>query len=171
MKIDLQKNETYKKIIRKSPIAYILHTIGQVLLWGLGGTLTYLGRVWIFYGDLEFHLVEAVILWFYLATVLFFWWYFWYFTYLLITSHRIEKHSPTMFLWEKKEILWFHEIIKIWFFYPSIIARLLHYGTIEIRSGDEEKNSIRFENAPEPEKVVKYLKDIKTDYHKKWYDK
>jgi len=34
---DLQKNESYKKIIRKSVIAYILHTIGQVILWALGG--------------------------------------------------------------------------------------------------------------------------------------
>jgi len=171
MKIDLQVDETYKTIIRQSPIAYILATFGQVALWALGGTLTYLGRVWIFYWDLEFHLVEAMILFAYLLIVAFFWWYFWYFTYLLITSHRIEKHSPTMFLGEKKEILWFHEILKIWFFYPSIVARLLRYWTIEITSWDEEKNNIRFENAPEPEKVVHYLKEIKTDYHRMGYDK
>ncbi len=163
--------EVHQAIIRQSIIAYLIHTFTNVALFLTGGTLTYLGWVWIFYGDLKFHLIEGIILGIYIFVVLFFRWYFWYFTYLLITSHRIEKNSPTIYLGAKKEILWYHEIIKIWFFYPSFVAKLLHYGTIEITSGDEEKNNIRFKNAPEPDKIVHKLRKIKTEYHKRWYDK
>ncbi len=167
----MSSQETKKAIIRQSILAYIIHSISNVLLFLGWGTLTYLGWVRIFYGDLQFHVIEGIILGIYIFGVMFFWWYFRYFTYLLITSHRIEKNSPTIYLWAKKEILWYHEIIKIWFFYPSFIAKLLHYWTIEITSWDEEKNNIRFKNAPEPDKIVKKLRKIKTDYHKKWYDK
>jgi len=52
-----------------------------------------------------------------------------------------------------------------------VIAKILGYGTLEITSGDEEKNNIRFEDAPNPQKIVYQLKQIKTDYHKKGYDK
>jgi len=167
----MSSKEVNYATIRQSIIAYILHSFLNVLLFIIGWTVTYLWWVWIYYGDLKFHVVEWIILLIYMIIVLFFRWYFRYFTYLLITSHRIEKNSPTIFLGTQKEILWYHEIIKIWFFYPTFIAKLLNYGTIEITSGDEEKNNIRFKNAPEPQKIVKKLKEIKTDYHKKWYDK
>jgi len=155
-------------LIRRSKIGYVLNTFWNFLIFLLAGVIVYLGWIWIFYWDLKMHLIEIIVLGIYIFLVIFLWFYFWYATYLLITSHRIEKHWVTYFLWDKKEILWYHEITKISYSYPSIIAKLFKYWILEIMAGDTEKSNILFELVPNPDKFSATLRQIKMDYHKKF---
>jgi len=164
---DKQSGEKFKKVIRKSIIAYILNTFSDTFLILLWGWFIYLGRNWIIYGDLKFHLTEFIVLSIYWLVVLWIWVYFWYYTYLLVTTHRIEKHRPTYLFWDYKEILWYHEINKISYSYPSLIAKLLKYWTIEIMAWESDKNNIIFEQAPKPEKIVEELRMLKKLSHRK----
>ena len=158
---NIQENESIKQIIRKSLLAYFLNTFSDLFLILLGWWLVYLSWIWLYYGDLKIHPVELIILIIFWAIVLWIWLYFRYNTYLLITTHRIEKHKPTYLFWEHKEILWYHEINKISYSYPSLIAKFLDYGTLEIIAGESEKNNILFEQAPHPEKLTQQLRLLK----------
>jgi len=90
-------------------------------------------------------------------------------TYLLVTTHRIEKHKLTYLFWEYKEILWYNEINKISFSYPTILAKLLDYWSLEIMAWETEKNNIIFEQAPTPEKLAKELKQLKRKHLYKYH--
>ncbi len=162
---DKQKWEHYVKLIRKSIIGYIINSLGSVWLLIIWGVLVYFLGVYIFFWDFAFHLSIFIPLVLYLVVILFYWWYFWYYTYLLITTHRIEKHRPTYLLWDFKEVLYYHEISKVAYFYPSIVSKLLWYGTLEMRAGWEKENIV-FELVPKPEKVAEEIKQLVSDYIK-----
>ena len=165
-----KKWEEYMMIVRRSKIWYIFNTFWNFLIFFLAGILLYFFGVWILYWDFKIHFVEFIVLLFYLIFICFLWFYFWYATYLLITSHRIEKHWVTYLLGDKKEILWYHEITKISYSYPSIIAKIFKYGTLEIMAGDTDKSNILFNLAPKPDVLSSKLKQIKIDYHKQGLD-
>jgi len=158
-----RKGEIIKKIVRKSLIAYFLTTVGNLTLILLWWTAIYLSWCWIIYWDLKIHLVEFIILILYWIIILWIWLYFWYNTYLLITTHRIEKKQPTYFFWKKEEILWYEEISKISYSYPNIISQLLNYWNIEIIAWEAQKNNIIFTDAPYPERIVLILRKLKKD--------
>jgi len=160
--LDKQENEKYISLIRRSLIAYFFSTFSDLFFFAIGGSLIYLSWCWLIYGDLKVHVIELVILICYLLIVLFFWFYFWYNTYLLVTTHRVEKHQPTYFLGHKKEVLWYNEINKISFEFSTFLSKLFDYGTIEIISW-EGKNNIIFSDAPHPEKLVIKLKALKKE--------
>ncbi len=159
---DKQDNEKYILLVRRSMIAYIFSTFSDLFLLVVGGSFVYLWWSWIIYGDVKVHIVELAILIFYWLVVLFFWWYFWYFTYLLITTHRVEKHQPTYLFWHKKEVLWYNEINKISFEQPTFWSKIFDYWNVEIISG-EWKNNIIFNDAPHPEQLVVKLKALKRE--------
>lgn len=158
--------EKFKKIIRRSFVAYLLSTFSDTILILLWWELIYLWWCWIIYWDLKIHFLELIILIIYWLTILWIWLYFRYYTYLLVTTHRIEKHKPTYLLWDFKEILWYHEINKISYSYPSLIAKILKYWTIEIMTW-ESKSNILFEQTPKPEDIVNDLRILKKEIHNK----
>lgn len=160
--LDKQENEEYVSLIRRSMIAYFLSTFSDLFLFVVWGGFVYLGWCWIIYGDIKVHIIELEILVIYWLIVLFFWFYFWYNAYLLITTHRVEKYMPTYLLGHKKEVLWYNEINKISFEFPTFLAKLFDYGTVEIMSG-EWKNNIIFSDAPHPERLVVKLKALKKE--------
>ena len=156
----IEKNEKLILTIRKSIIAYLLNTFSDLFLILLWWWFIYLLWTWIIYWDLKIHLWEFIWLIIFWIFVLSIWFYFWYNTYLFITTHKIEKHHPTYFLWDSKEILWYKEIIKISFSFPNIIAKLLNYWTIEIIAWDSEKNNIIFQQAAKPKEITEHLKEL-----------
>lgn len=158
---DKQDDEKYIKLIRRSIIAYFLSTFSDLFMLLVWWSLIYLGWIWLIYWNFKIHIVEFIILIFYYLIILFFWFYFWYNTFLLITTHRIEKHSPTYLFWHHKEILWYREINKISFYFPTFIAKLLDYWTLEIIAWEIEKQNIIFPQAPNPEKLVLELRKFK----------
>ncbi len=165
-----KEGEEYIKLIRRSKLGYIFNTFSFVFLIFLWGTILYFGWVWIIYWDLKFHLIEFIFLIAYFLIILFLWFYFRYATYLLITSHRIEKHWVNYYLWDEKEVLWYHEITKVSYAYPSFLAKIFGYWRVEIMAGDTEKSNIIFDLAPNPDRLASELRQIKVEYHKKWYD-